>query len=89
MKQDRRVVGSRTKWLPVNIRHSTSPEIASGKLEDNEMIKEVYLHHNNTASKSKLKQYDRNAKIHQIKLQVANKIQICVIYVKYSQGVIT
>ena len=79
LKQDRRVAGSRTKWLPVNIslkdsavviRRSTSPEIASGKLEDNEMIKEVYLHHNNTVSKSKLKQYDRNTKIHQIKLQV-------------------
>ena len=79
LKQDRRVAGSRTKWLPVNIslkdsavviRRSTSPEIASGKLEDNEMLKEVYLHHNNTVSKSKLKQYDRNTKIHQIKLQV-------------------
>ena len=79
LKQDRRVAGSKTKWLPVNItlkdsamviRRSISPEIASGKLEDNEMLKEVYLHHNNTVSKSKLKQYDRNTKIHQIKLQV-------------------
>lgn len=79
LKLDKRVPGTRTKWLPVNItvkdsavviRRSTSPEIASGKLEDNELIKEVYLHHNNTVSKSKLKHYDRNTKIHQIKLQV-------------------
>ena len=85
LKQDRRVPGTRTKWLPVNItlkdsavviRRSTSPEIASGKLEDNEQIKEVYLHHNNTVSKSKLKHYDRSTKIHQIKLQVTD-ILVC------------
>ena len=79
LKLDKRIPGNRTKWQPVNItikdssvviRRSTSPEIASGKLEDNELIKEVYLHHNNTVSKSKLKHYDRNTKIHQIKLQV-------------------
>ena len=79
LKLDKRIPGSRTKWQPVNItikdsaviiRRSTSPEIASGKLEDNELIKEVYLNHNNTVSKSKLKHYDRNTKIHQIKLQV-------------------
>lgn len=79
LKLEKRVPGTRTKWLPVNItvkdstvviRRSTSPEIASGKLEDNELIKEVYLHHNNTVSKPKLKHYDRNTKIHQIKLQV-------------------
>lgn len=89
LKLDKRVPGSRTKWLPVNItlkdstvviRRSTSPEIASGKLEDNELIKEVYLHHNNTVSKSKLKHYDRNTKIHQIKLQVMKySLMFCVV----------
>ena len=38
------------------------------KLEDNRMIKECSS--NNTVSKSNLKLYDRNTKIHQIKLQV-------------------
>jgi len=79
LKLDRKIPGTRTKWLPVSIsvkdsaviiKRSTAPEIASGKLEDNELVKEVYLHHNNTVSKPKLKHYDRNTKIHQIKLQV-------------------
>ena len=79
LKFDKKIPGTRTKWLPVSvsvkdsaviIKRSTAPEIASGKLEDNELVKEVYLHHNNTVSKPKLKHYDRNTKIHQIKLQV-------------------
>jgi len=79
LKLDKKIPGTRTKWLPVSvsvkdsamiIKRSTSPEIASGKLEDNELVKEVYLHHSNTVSKPKLKHYDRNTKIHQIKLQV-------------------
>jgi len=79
LKLEKKVPGTRTKWMPVNItlkgsavviRRSTSPEIASGKLEDNELSKNVDLQHNHTISKPKLKYYDRNTKIHQIKLQV-------------------
>lgn len=96
LKLDKRIPGSRTKWQPVNItikdsaviiRRSTSPEIASGKLEDNELIKEVYLHHNNTVSKSKLKHYDRNTKIHQIKLQVIKSVLLqCISNAFYYYG---
>ena len=54
------------------------------KLEDNRMIKECSF--NNTVSKSKLKLYDRNTKIHLIKLQVIRYTFNSLCYINGNEG---
>ncbi len=83
VKMERRVKGTRTKWLPVNIsikdgvlliKRSTPPSIpaissTTAVAPDAAPLHEICLLHNHVVTPPVSRRYDRKTKLHQIKLR--------------------
>lgn len=82
VKMDKRVPGTRTKWLPVNVsvkdgvliikrNHPPSMPLSSSTAIpfDSPPLHEIRLHHNHVITNPIPRSYDRKSKVHQIKLR--------------------
>ena len=82
VKMDKKIRGTKTKWLPVNVsirervlvmKRSAPPSmpVSSSTVvpPDTPPLNEIHLHHNHTLTNPVARSYDRKSKLHQIKMQ--------------------